>query len=97
MREPAVLFGDGQPLDAEGTAFLPGFVIENCVAIVRDYVVIQLFAGEAVYRAQQLSLLPVPFAAGVPPGALSGHSRGALRSGQADAMRTSPLMPSYGS
>ena len=60
LREPAVLFGDGQPLDAEGAAFLPGFVIENRVAIVRDHIVIELLAGEAVNRAQQLSLLLRP-------------------------------------
>ena len=60
LREPAVLFGDGQPLDAEVAAFLPGFVIENGVAIVLDHVVIELLAGEAVDRAQQLSLLLRP-------------------------------------
>ncbi len=57
LSKPAELFGDRQPLDAEGSAFFPSLVIENGVAIVFDHVVIELLAGKAVDRAQQLSLL----------------------------------------
>src|SRR5207244_11807730 len=50
--EPAVFGGDGQALDTEATALFPSVVVENAVAVVFDYVIVELLAGEAADRVQ---------------------------------------------
>ena len=50
--EPAVVGRDEQALDAEIAAFFPGLVVENALAIVLDYTVVELLAGKAADRVQ---------------------------------------------
>ena len=50
--EPAIFGGDGQALDTETAAFFPGVVVKHAVAVVFDYVVVELLAGKAADRVQ---------------------------------------------
>ena len=48
----AIFRGDGQALDTEIAAFFPSIVVKDAVAVVFDYVVIELLAGKPADRIQ---------------------------------------------
>ena len=50
--EPAILGRHRQALNTEATALFPSVVVKNAVAVVVDYIVLELLAGEAANGVQ---------------------------------------------